>query len=107
MPIHIKRKTCRCVAQICLHGLDIVPAFDGCHGITMSEVMKAGVLITQSANDLFKFFIDCYMDQVTPDAICKHEPAGIAPCFTSCQPFLILLFLTTLKQMNNIWCNSY
>ncbi len=106
MSVNIKRKTCRFMAQIHLDGLDVIPAHNGSNGITVPEVKKAGVLITQSANDLFKFFIDRYMDQVTSEAICKHKPAGIAPCFTSCQSFLFLFFLTTLKQMNNIRCNS-
>ena len=40
------------MSQIGLHGLDIIPAFNGSHGITMSEVLKAGFFIAQGSCDI-------------------------------------------------------
>ena len=34
------------MAQICLDSLDVIPAFNGSNGITVPEIMKAGVFIS-------------------------------------------------------------
>ncbi len=40
------------MAQIRLDGLDVIPAFNGSNGITVPEVMKAGVFVAQGSCDV-------------------------------------------------------
>ena len=40
MPVHIQREARRRVAEVCLHGLDVVAAFNGDHGVAVPQIVK-------------------------------------------------------------------
>ena len=54
MAVNIERKGCRGVAQIALHGLDIVAGADRGHGVGVPEIVKAGV----RTSDLRRRFLE-------------------------------------------------
>ena len=43
MTIHIQRKRSRKVTEIFLHGFHVVPVLDGCHSVSMAQIMKASL----------------------------------------------------------------
>ena len=94
------------MTQICLHRLDIVPAFDGSHGVTMTKIMETGVLIAKSASNLFEFLINRYVHKMAPKTIREHQSIRITPSYTGYCLLRFLLFLPPLKKVDNIRCNS-
>ena len=74
--VNIKRESCCCVPEVALHRLDIVPAFDGCYGITMPQIMEAGVFISERPGNILEVFVDRNMNQIdgTTEDVMALEP---------------------------------
>lgn len=54
MPVHIQRKARRRVAEVCLHGLDVVAAFNGDHGVAVPQIVKAQPVQPDLTDDVLK-----------------------------------------------------
>ena len=58
MAVDIQCKDRRGVAQVFLHGLDIVPALDRGHGVAVAQIVAPGLRAADGGHQLFESLVD-------------------------------------------------
>ena len=92
MAINVQGKGCGGVAQILLHRLDIVPGLDGCHGVRVPQIVKAGFRAAYLLHDLLEGVVHGGSRQVVAQIVREYK-AAVLPALAISQPVLHLLKL--------------
>ena len=79
MPVHIQRKARRRVAEVCLYGFDVVPAFNGDHGIAVPQIVKAQPVRPDLTDDILEMVVDGEVAQVRAELVGEHQVPPVVP----------------------------
>ena len=72
----------------------------------MSQIMKAGVFVSKSADRFLEILINRQVDQMISDLICEHQACRIAPCVSGKRALFLLLPQLRFKKTEDIWGDS-
>ena len=101
MAVDIQCKDRRGVAQVFLHGLDIVPALDRGHGVAVPQIVDPGLRAANGSHQLFEILVDGLGDQIAAQLVGKHQVL-ILPGGTGPQAPLCLTALLPAQQLHDI-----
>lgn len=103
MAVNIERKGRRRVAQIALHGLDVVAGADRGHSAGVLEIVKAGVW----SSDLLRRFLESTvhgrLGERPSDLVGKHK-RGVPTQLADLEALLCLFALVLLQEGHNRRC---
>ena len=77
------------MAQVALHGLDVIPGADGGYGIAVSEIVKTGIRAANGGHSFLEVFVYCVDSQMSAQLIGENK-AGIFPKRASPETLLCL-----------------
>lgn len=75
MTVDIQCKGGGGMAQVALHGLNVVPAFYRCHGIRVAQVMKSGISTTNRGGYSLKPSADGLWHEMSAHFVGEHKAA--------------------------------
>lgn len=78
MAVHVQREGGAIVAQVSLHGLDIVPGPDRGHGVAVTQIVESGRWEADGCNDFLVVVVYGAGGQVVAQIIRKHQ-SGVLP----------------------------
>ena len=73
VPIKVQSKRCRGMAEILLHGLDVVPRAYRIDSIRVAQVMDPCIRKTDLIDDALKAVIDSAVGNIAPQFRCRRE----------------------------------
>ena len=76
--IHVQREGSGVVAQVALHGFDVIPGPESCHGVAVAEIVEPRVRQTDRSREAFVVVIDRVGGKMLPSLIAEDK-AGILP----------------------------
>ncbi len=83
MTINIQRECCGCMAEVVLHGLNIIPALNGDNCITVAHIVKPFLLHSQFFYDFLEVIVDRTVGIMPTKLVCKNQIPLVFPCWKS------------------------
>ena len=90
MAVNVQSESRRCVAQVFLHRLNVVPALDSRNCVRMAEVVKANCGSAYLLHDPLEAIIDCPIGKKAACGVREYQVA-FRPAFPSLYPHSVLL----------------
>ena len=79
MPVNIQREARRRVTKVCLYGFDVVPAFNGDHGVAVPQIVKAQPVQPDLADGILEVVVDGEVAEVRAELIGEHQIPPVVP----------------------------
>ena len=94
------------MAQVALHGLDVIPGADGGYGIAVSEIVKTGIRAANGGPSFLEVFVYWVDSQMSAQLISENK-AGIFPKRASPETLLCLFCPVGAQDLPDPGCRSY
>ena len=75
--IHVQREGSGVVAQVALHGFDVIPGPESCHGVAVAEIVEPRVRQTDRSREAFVVVIDRVGGKMLPSLIAEGLPLRV------------------------------